>query len=200
MATNNPQQKKDSDPTESKERQSGVFVVEVDPGQNRTYLSATFQTPWRGSFSLDNIERGHNVGNIMANMKPFPGLRIRLDISKARVEIFDPITKAQLDAVNRVLNDPNSGPVRTDAKTIAVESVEHDLSEDANKFKTFLLEVRQCLDEGIFKPISGGDFPTKDQIAKLPGRQFNDPFNSSAIKPKYADEQENYMRQLQRQD
>ena len=192
MAANNPQDQ----PT----KQTGTFVVEVDCGRNRTYASATFRTKWRGAFSLNNIERGHNVGSIMANMRPFPGLHIEVNLKTAVVRVLDPITRDQLKQINLVLNDPNAGPVRTDAKRVAVETVIYDLGKDADKFKTFLVEVRRGLDEGMFKPVKGGDFPTMEQIDKLPGQELNDPFNNSAIKPKYKHQQAKYVEQLQRQE
>ena len=197
MVADNPQQQPTKKQPTTK-KPTGKYVFEVDCKNNRTYLSPTFQEKWRSAFSLNKIGRGHNVGDIMANMRDIPGLRIEVDIRAATVKISDPLTTKQCEAIDKVRNNPNAGPMRTDGKTAPVETKEHDLSKDADTFKTFLIEVCESLEQEYFKLLSGGTrFLTREEIDLLPGLQLNDPHNSSALKPKYARDQQEWMEQLQ---
>jgi hypothetical protein len=151
-------------------RNGGSVTIEFD-GENRNFMLSAFGdgTTVRGAFS---ISRCINAPGEMRGMPDIPGLYLTLSFRDNKLTIEDPLRKdrdlcakikSSLRAANRFKSDGELTGVATVEKTLNV-----------HQMKTLVLEIRDRINANEVRIIKG-EFPTDDQIEKLPGKKLLDP-------------------------
>jgi len=156
--------------TDRAPRNGGSVTIEFD-GENRNFMISAFGdgTTVRGAFS---VSRCINAPGEMRGMPDIPGLHLTLNFRDNKLTIEDPLRKdrdlcakikSSLRAVNRFKSDGELTGVPTVEKTLSV-----------HQMKTLVLEIRDRMAANEVRIIKG-EFPTDDQIEKLPGKKLLDP-------------------------
>jgi len=181
-------------------RTMAPFTVECGDDNNRTITINTLKLRLRGRWSQTTLHKretgGRDLGNAMSAMPDIPGICIAVVPSRLKVLIFDPLETnvALTERINSVLSKAAS--VRTSGRPVTfVPRVEQTL--DADTFKTLVLELAQKIESRSIIVVDG-TMPTKQEAESLEGRRLNDPWNSSARKPKYADQVAAYDSDVER--
>jgi len=181
-------------------KQVREFTVEFGDECNRTITINTLRLRVRGSWSLEALHRrpqgGRDVGAAMQSMPAIPGLRMKVVPRLKRAILYDPLDERPelLDRINKVARTAlhNATPYRPQ------ERVEHNLTDDA--LKSLLRDLRMLQDECHALKVVEGELPDHETIAALPGRELYDPWYSGHAQPRFRDDIEAWMRDMERRN
>jgi len=165
------------------------FTVELGDTHGRCIAIGVLRQTFRGRFSIPDLhmndEGAPDVGSKMSGMPVVPGMHVEFDTTKRTVHFSDPLAKDDkvMARINKtaknayIVNENGFKPCEP------FELNDSNLGED--KFKTLLIEFCNRNESSpLF--MAEGEFPTRDQIEKLPGKELFDVWHSSANKKRYA--------------
>lgn len=167
------------------------FTVEFGDACCRTITINTLKLRVRGAFAISTLHKrdqgGRDIGAAMARMPDIPGMRLAFDGRTRQARLFDPLEESP-DLLARINAVSKAAPaiIKTSREWTFVPATTHDFS-NADRLKTLLHELA-LKRESKSLTIIEGDLPTLEMLDAIPGRRLNDPWNSSAIKPRYADD------------
>jgi hypothetical protein len=174
------------------------FTIEYGGDSNGTIYSSLLREKFRGSWSTGNFHKrpagGRDLGNHMYAMPDIPGIHVDVKFKELKIRVYDLLEKDEerLRKINAVFE---RSAIRSLTKYGAVKSSIRQF--DPDKMQTYVLEVRKLIDGG-FATVVKGKMPSESDMAQCEGRLLNDPGSNSTMKPRYADEVEQWSKDVQR--
>ena len=176
------------------------FTVEFGDAYGRNFMFGSLKMRIRGRFSIAEMMArpggGPNVGQAMAQMPTVPGIHLDVNCKTGEYRLWDPLEEpgnARLvDQIAAVMK--NASLSQGNEKFKGQDEMSGKMDDD--RLKTMVAELIRMYDNGSIRVISG-TLPKQEEVEKAKGRILNDLWNSSAHKPKYKDQQEAYVQNLE---
>jgi hypothetical protein len=129
----------------------------------------------------------------MAAMPEIPGAHLEVDCAKMTYRLYDPLCENPelLVQVKTVL--AKASIASTTAPLKGFDELAGPLTDDG--LISIIAELRRMKESKQIRMIKG-DLPSEKACSEHPGRVLNDPWNTSAHKPKYADQAEAHAEEL----
>ena len=182
---------------------TGSVTVEVGNDAGNRIVLSTVRKTVRGRFALSALGKRKdvygkkigmkNVGDLASQLPDTPGIHFKFEFASNTVTEFDPLSsdKELHEQADRAFAKASG---KSSHKTRAWPTTVNKYQDSF--FKTFVREFRRLVELGDARVVSG-EMPTQAQLDALPGRYMHDPMNSSVTKPKYEDQYEGWIRQLE---
>jgi hypothetical protein len=179
--------------------QIAPFTVECGDEGNRQIPLDMMRMWLRGAWKSQNIKC--DMGPEMRKMPDSPGIYLEVKPRDSTLRIFDPLSLPKnatlLQNLNKAVEDITSVKTGTGRKLGPMLEVVHTLDED--QLKTVMLEISRK----VYGPMPcmtavQGTVPTAQELKGYPGRELNDPWNSSQFKAKYVDQRKEFEDRFER--
>ena len=173
------------------------FTVEMGDDCCRQIMIGTLRTTLRGRWSIGVLHQREGgagyLGPAMSGMPDIPGIRIQFKFKDMSIRIYDPLEGNQplLDKINAVCQRAR---IAKSAPYKHVDEVVKPL--DPDKMKTLLYELRQRLEANECFLVDG-KFPSRAEVSACEGKELNDPWNSNSNKPKYAEDADEWRKEME---
>ena len=177
------------------------FTVEFGDANCRNFLFAPLRRKVRGRFSIATLMSqeggGQSPGNAISGMPAIPGMHLDVDCAANTYRLWDPLnnegqeTKELLSKIKTTMN--RALLLGSDKDLKGVKESSGKLNDD--ELVTMVVHIKRM---ELAKSVSvvRGDLPSDKAIEEYTGRELNDLWNTSAHKPKYADEHEAYAAKI----
>lgn len=186
-------------------RLHGKFTVELGDDHGRRQTLHVFRKRYRGRYSnallasRRDMITGKRIGmrvlsEGMSQMPDIPGIHIQVDLSKNYAKEYDPLSEMEElhKEADRAFAQATN---KTSHKTRAWPEVEYKNLDD-HTFKTLVRELCQMVSDNSARVVAG-TLPEFEEVREMPGRFINDPSSNSRSKPRYEDEAEEYLEELE---
>jgi len=177
------------------------FTVEFGDVNCRNFLFAPLRQKVRGRFSISTLMSqeggGQTPGNAIAGMPVIPGMHLDVDCSANTYRLWDPLNnegqeaKDLLSKIKTIMN--RALLLGSDKDLKGVNDASGKLSDD--ELVTMVVHIKR-MELANSVSVVRGDLPSDKAIEEYTGRELNDPWNTSAHKPRYADEQDAYAKKI----
>jgi hypothetical protein len=177
----------------------GAFIVELGDEGNRQIPIDMMRMWLRGRWLQSNVKC--DMGVEMRKMPDSPGIRLEVKPRDSTLRIFDPLAMPQnaslLANLNKAVEEITSIKTGTGRKLGPMVEVTHKLDE--HQLKTIMLEISRKV-HGPMPCMFAvqGNVPTVEELEHYPGRELNDPWNSSNNKAKFVDQRQAFEDRFER--
>ena len=183
---------------------SGSFTVEMGDSLGGRPSLGTLRKAYRGYWSLALMasrrdSNGKRVGSRefgegLSQMPDVPGIHFEVDLDRKTAREYDPLADdpEKLSEACRALGIGMANPSYK-AKpwpTITYDKLHQDV------YKTLVREVVRLVEANMARVVEGR-LPAEAEIDKLPGRYMHDVWNSNSNRPRFEDEVDSYLKNLE---
>lgn len=183
---------------------SGTFTVEFGDEHGRRPSLGTLRKSYRGYWSLAQQaarrdENGKRIGSRefgegISQMPDVPGIHMEIDLDRKFAREYDPLSDDP-DKLADACRALGIGRGNQSYKAKPWPTIKYD-NLDPHVFKTLVREVMRLVDAGMARVISG-HLPKIEAVDKLPGRYLHDVWNSNANRPRFEDQVDEYLKNLE---
>lgn len=166
--------------------QSTEITIEIGDDRNRQVLFAPTQEKLRGRWSNFNSNGARSMHPSLAQMPAIPGIYLRVNLAKRQLTRLDPLKDTEegrriWEQVQRILEADSAhfNMMKPWDKVVVDNAPE-------NQVKTWVYWFCRLVESNQAKVISG-ELPTKEELARMPGRALTEQFNFYRQSPTYAD-------------
>lgn len=176
------------------------FTVEFGDAYGRSFMFGTLKTRIRGRFSIAEMMArpggGPNVGQAMSQMPTIPGVHLDVNCKTGEFRLWDPLeqpgSERLRDQITAVM--ANASIAQGSERFKGIDEASGKLNDD--KLVTMCDELLRMEENGSII-VRSGTLPKRSDLESHKGRILNDLWNSSAHKPKYLDQQDEYVQNLE---
>lgn len=174
------------------------FTVEFGDDHGRNFRFGSLKQTLRGRWSNSEIAGrpggGPQIGTKLTGLPDIPGLHLDVDCKASTYRLWDPLEQPGNEGLKQ-----NILAVIKNASVFSADRLDGHAEQSGkltpDQLVTMVCELKQMHDGGKVT-LKKGDFPSDAALEEHEGRRLNDLWNSSAQKPRYADEQEAYAKEL----